>query len=60
MVFLIVKFCWLIVQVILDNSSILDPSLSVSVFQFYSVSLHLQHLSHNHTGFQPFSGFVQT
>ena len=46
MFFLIVKFCWLIVQVILDNRSILDTTLSVSVFQFYSVSLHLQHLSH--------------
>ena len=58
MVFTIVKFCWLIVQVILDNRSISYPSLSVSVFQFYSISIHLQHLLQNHTGYQPCWGFV--
>ena len=58
MVFTIVKFCWLIVQVILDNRSISYPSLSVSVFQFYSISVHLQHLLQNHTGYQPCWGFI--
>ena len=37
MVFLIVKFCWLIVQDILDNRSILYPSLSaVSAFACFA------------------------